>query len=66
MLGAIKPGQDRCCASSPNWSAVVCLEPAHLCPTSGLLAKRMLIPHIFHFFSTDRIFENQILHPKND
>ena len=22
------------------------------------------IPHIFHFFYTDRIFENQILHPK--
>ena len=24
------------------------------------------IPHICHFFYTDRIFENQILHPKND
>ena len=24
------------------------------------------IPHICHFFYTDRIFENHILHPKND
>ena len=33
---------------------------------SCILAGRIVvsIPHICHFFYTDRIFENQILHPK--
>ena len=47
--------QPRSCPISTDWHTG-CFWPTD--------AQYMIIPHICHFFYTDRIFENQILHPK--
>merc|ERR1712163_107660 len=36
----------------------------HTLAYAGILWHTLAIPYICHFFYTDRIFENQILHPK--
>ena len=39
-------------------------DPNLSCPCLRIIMYFMSIPYICHFFYTDRIFENQILHPK--